>query len=436
MKKIIYLLLVTQTYFNIWAQTKDDETKIVEKSYNSWSLEASIGQNKAIRPFAVGYFSSDPTNYFNFSDVNHFDFGVRYMFNPKFGLKIDIASDEVANQFGSGSLSFKIQQYRIGLQGVANLGRLMAFETFTNRFNILGHAGIQIGQITPKLGINHNVTEDNGGIIIGLTPQIKITKWLVLNADFSAISNVRQHFNWDGSYSADVNNLHGMMYNTSIGFMVYLGKKEKHADWYVEEDNLKKIKGHDNEAREKIAKIEKMLEDTDRDGVPDYRDIENNTPSGITVDTKGRFIDTNKNGVPDELERVANDRRDNLNSNIISKDDAIKSLIDKGFVNIFYDVNQDTPNSGSTNNVYYIIKFLQKYPDAKVKLTGYADITGDERKNKDLSTRRAQNLYNIIINSGINSSRVSIIGDGVDKTYPTDSKIGLDLARRVSLILE
>ena len=151
---------------------------------------------------------------------------------------------------------------------------------------------------------------------------------------------------------------------------------------------------------------------------------------------KGRFIDTNRNGVADELERTADDGKDGINSAVVSKDDAIKSLVEKGFVNVFFDVNQDNPNTGSTNNVYYFIHFLRKYPDAKVKLIGYADVRGDESKNKDLSERRAQKLLNIITSSGISASRVSIVGQGVDATYKADSKLGLDLARRVSIILE
>jgi OOP family OmpA-OmpF porin len=226
------------------------------------------------------------------------------------------------------------------------------------------------------------------------------------------------------------------MYNTSLGLTAYLGKKEKHADWYLETDKLNEIKSEDKEARKRLDDIEAMLSDVDKDGVADYLDSENNTPNGVAVDSRGKFIDSNRNGVPDELERTANDGKDGINTAVVSKDDAIKSLVEKGFVNVFYDVNQDNPNVGSTNNVYYIIQFLRKYPEAKAKLIGYADVRGNESKNKDLSQRRAQKLYNIITASGISATRISIVGEGVDNTYPTNTKIGLDLARRVSIILE
>lgn len=421
-------LILTPLLFTVTSSAQETG-KNESKPYNSWSIELNAGQNKAVRPFTTGYYSSDPTNYFNFSGVNHFDFGVRYMFNPKFGLKLDLASDEVKNQKNSGSLPFKSQQYRVGLQGVANLGNILNFESFTKRFGLLAHAGVQVSQFTPKTGVNKDVTEDNGGVMIGLTPQFRIAKWLAITADFTAISNVRQHFNWDGTYSADADNLSGLMFNTNLGLTFYLGKKEQHADWYVAP-----VSAVDNEALKRIADLETMLQDTDRDGIPDYLDVENNTPNGVVVDAKGRFIDVNKNGIPDELEKTANGK-DGVNSAVVSKEDAIKLLIEKGYVNVFYDVNKDDPNSGSTNNVYQIIKFLRSYPDAKAKLIGYADVRGDESKNKDLSMRRAQKLYDIIIASGVNASRISIEGQGVDSSFPT-SQTGLDLARRVSVSLK
>jgi len=430
MKNIIITAIFVASSVNVFAQ----EEEVKERDlYNHWSIEANVGQNKAVRPYSAGYFSSDPTNYFNFSDVNHFDLGARYMFSNIFGLKLDFAYDAIADQSGNGSLPFDNKQYRVGIQGVANLARIMKFESFTKRFGLLAHAGIQVAQLTPQMGVNKNVTEDNGGIIVGLTPQLRITDKIVVTGDFTAINNVRQHFNWDGTYSAQDNNLAGLMYNVSVGLTVYLGKKDKHADWYLpetKEDKIDELK----ETKQKLAEIEYKLNDTDRDGIVDYLDTQNNTPAGVVVDSKGRYIDTNRNGVPDELERKANDGKDG--ENYVDKSDALKSLIEKGYVNVFFDVNQDNPNAGSTNNVYHIINFLRSYPDAKAKLVGYADVRGNESKNKDLSQRRAQRLYAIIIASGINASRVTIEGQGVDASYPADSKIGLDLARRVSVIIE
>lgn len=431
-KSLILIALFTLSTKAIAQEDKKNSEESLNEAglFNRWSVELNAGQNKAVRPYSEGYYSSDPSNYFNFSGVDHYDLGVRYMFSNLFGLKIDGAYDVIENQDGSGSLPFETKQYRLGLQGVANLGRIMRFETFTSRLNILGHVGLQVSRLEPQTGLNKGVTEDNGGVMVGLTPQLRLTDWLVLTGDFTVISNVRQHFNWDGNYSAEDNNLSGLMYNTSVGLTVYLGKKEKHADWYIPTLENKA----DKETNKRLDNLEKSIQDTDRDGIIDAFDLENNTPNGVAVDNLGRFIDKNKNGIPDELE--AKDGKDGVNTAIVSKQDAIKLLIEKGYVNIFYDVNQDQPNNGSTNNVYYVIQFLRNYADSKITLKGFADVRGNETSNKDLSLRRSEKLYDIIRASGIDASRIKISGEGVDSSYPNDTKIGLDLARRVSIFLE
>ncbi|WP_395062188.1 OmpA family protein [Flavobacterium sp.] len=411
--------------------TAQDKTK---NEFNRWSIEVNAGNNKGVKPYSTGYYSSDPTVYFNFNGVKHYDIGTRYMVSPIFGFKIDIAFDIIDNQAGSGSLPFETKQYRFGLQGVANLARVFQFESFTKRFGLLAHTGVQVAKLRPQTGINKGVSEDNGGIIIGLTPQLRISKGIVITGDFSAVSNVRQHLNWDGQYAATDNNLSGLLYNTSLGLTFYVGNKDKkHADWYIESEETNKV---DTIARIRLDNLEKLMKDMDKDGIPDYLDQENNTPAGINVDSRGRYIDNNKNGVPDDMERKVKDGLDGQNNTTIEKIDVLKELMNKGYLNIFYDVNNDNPNVGSTNNVYNIIQFLRQYPNAIATLTGYADISGNESKNKNLSLRRAQKLFSIITSCGIDKSRVNVEAIGIDTSYPVNPKTGLDLARRVSVTIK
>jgi OOP family OmpA-OmpF porin len=406
-----------------------------ENEFDRWSIEVNAGMNKPTKPFTFNYYSSDPKKYFNISSVNHFDVGARYMLSNSFGLKIDFGYDKIENQKGSGSLDFEAIQYRVGLQGVANLGSIMNFRSFTNRFNLLAHAGIQISQFTPKVGRFREITEDNGGVVFGFTPQLRITNSIVLTGDFSVINNLRQHYNWDGvSLSTEDNNLSGTMFVSSVGLTYYIGKNKKHADW---SDNIplnKKVPddAKDSEARKRIAELEKMLNDVDRDGVADYLDSQNNTPNGVVVDTKGRFIDVNRNGVPDELEK---DGINEYNSSLYTKNnDAMSSLVKNDYVNVFYDVNQDYPNSGSTSTVYQLIEFMKKNATVKINLQGFADLRGGDSFNKDLSFRRANNLMKILVDSGIANDRIKVEAVGVDKVF-NGNKENLDYARRVSVTI-
>ena len=67
---------------------------------------------------------------------------------------------------------------------------------------------------------------------------------------------------------------------------------------------FKKLEAQNNELMTRLGELEALMNDTDKDGVPDYFDLESNSIAGVMVDTKGRMIDKdiNKNGVPDEVE--------------------------------------------------------------------------------------------------------------------------------------
>lgn len=439
MKKIIYIFLLFLSplaFVNVYSQEEDEETEKTEKDFNAWSIELNVGQNKAVRPFTEGYYSSDPTKYFNISGISHYNLGVRYMLSNRFGLKLSGAYDKVSNEKNNQSLEFEGIQYRIGLEGVFNLRDLFNFDSFTKRIGLLLHAGPYVSQYTPQLGSSKDVSEDNGGVMIGMTPQLRISNRIVFTGDFTVQSSVRQHYNWDGMQTSVQENLTGLMYNLSAGLTFYLGGKDIHADWYSLTSADRKLKDDNGALRKRLDDLEGRMQDTDRDGVVDYLDTEPNTIAGITVDTKGRTIDRNNNGIADELEAKGRDGADGQTSLTVEKQDAIKILVERGYVNVFFDVNMDDPNTGSTNNVYQIIQFLRSYPEAKAKLIGFADVRGEEAKNQDLSTRRAQKVLNILTASGIDANRLTIAGNGVDTSYPADTKIGLDLARRVSVVLE
>ena len=53
---------------------------------------------------------------------------------------------------------------------------------------------------------------------------------------------------------------------------------------------LKSLEAENVELKKRIGDFEISMNDTDKDGVPDYLDVEPNSVSGIMVDTKGRMI--------------------------------------------------------------------------------------------------------------------------------------------------
>lgn len=410
------------------------ESSVNNNDFNKWSIEGGVGQNKPIYPFATGYFSSDPSKTINLTTLNHFDIGIRYMFSNFIGCKLDYSFDKFENNNGTNSISFDTNQNRIGLQGVVNLGSIIHLEKFSNRIGILAHTGIHVSNFHVNEGSNKGISEYTAGIIFGVTPQVKITKWLAITADFSVINNVRQHLNWDGNIASADQNLSGKLYNTSIGMTFYLGNKEKHADWFTTNDAIANVKATDLEARTRINNIETLMNDTDRDGVLDFLDAENNTPNGVSVDTKGRYIDSNKNDIPDELES------DNGKASSLTQINKVlaaeNDLVENGLINIFFDSNSSIPNMGSTNNLFIILHYMQSNPDVKLKIVGFADKSGKESLNKGLSLQRAKSVFDFLVTNNVASNRLSLQGDGIDTNFSSESNVKLDLSRRVSVIVD
>jgi OOP family OmpA-OmpF porin len=416
--------------------------------YNHWSLEFNVGSNKPVAPFESGFYASDPNRFSNLGAIDHYNFGLRYMASNIFGVRVGVGYDKISNLESNSSGQFNLSLYTASFEGVLNLGRLARFETFTNRLNVLTHFGLQTTYktVNTRLGVTvpsgTGKSEQDGGIVFGLSPQVRITDRISILADFSYFTNFRQHINWDGSRNND-RNLNGTITTSTLGINFALGKiGRKHADWYILQPNDTEIE----DMTKRIVDLEAQLTDSDRDGVPDFRDLEINTPNGLTVDQKGRFIDEDKNGKPDQLESkivLSEIKTGNVVNNAVTSngnnnntDDITTQLIQKGYFNIFYEINRDEPNDASSDNIYQIIKYLKTNPTAKVKLIGHTDKTGDAFANKDLSERRAKSLFNLIKASGVDATRIKIEGVGVDNDVPSDYKAGNNIARRVSVIIE
>jgi OmpA-OmpF porin, OOP family len=430
MKKNLLLLVVLSFFYSTNAQVAVDTTGVLGDSFNRWSIEASVGHGKGIEPYSEGYFSSNPDKLFGGVQLNSFGIGVRYMLSPKFGLKLDFNYDDLQNQDGTTSLDFRMLQYRTSFQGVVNLIRLFDLQNSKSRFGFLFHGGIHAESMTSKTeaeGHNYDQSELNGGIIVGFTPEFRITKHLGCFIDFNLMYNFRQHYNWDGAFSDETNNLSGRMVSTTFGLTYSFGKEKIHGDWAIIQDkNEKEIAALNS----RIGEIETSMNDTDKDGVADYLDVEPNSIAGVAVDTKGRMVDLNNNGIPDQLEKYVESSIVNNNNNV-KENNAVEQLINDGYIAAYFDEDKRQPADSSADNIGFILNYLRTNPSKSVDLIGYADELGSTDYNNKLSTDRAQNVKTILIKAGIDASRLNIVGNGVDKSVDKNSEYARRLVRKV-----
>ncbi|PJE44345.1 MAG: flagellar motor protein MotB [Flavobacterium sp.] len=423
MKKGLLSLLTLFAVYTADAQVAVDTTGTLGEGFNRWTIDVYAGQAKGIKPYAEGYYSSNPTKYFG-AQINSFGAAARYMLSPKFGFKFDLNYDKFTEQSGSGSLPFETYQYRVGLQGVANAVRLFGLEESLGRFGLLLHGGVQMARMHSDVV---NKDELNGGLVVGFAPQYRISNSISLLLDVSVFNNFKQHLNWDGSYAEGSENLSGQLITTTFGISYSFGNEKIHGDWAI----IKDKKDKEIEAlNSRIGEIETLMNDADKDGVPDYLDVENNSIAGVAVDTKGRMVDKNNNGVPDELEKYIDTSITNNNNTVMSKG-MIEQLINDGYIAAYFDKSVSLPTPGSSDNIGFILNYLRNNPTAKVEISGYADQVGNDTKNQKLAAARAENIKDILVKAGIDPSRLTAKGAGIDSSVDKNSEYAKRLVRKV-----
>jgi len=403
------------------------------QDFDKFSLEVNGGFNKPMAPFTPGYLSPS-------LNLGHLDFGARYMFNEKFGMKLDYGFGSFKEAGGdSQSPSFDTKYNRLDLQGVANLGRIMNFESFTRSFGLLLHGGAGIGQVKPQENQYNDFKDDVYTIIFGITPQLKLGKSVALVADISTVINGRQSVAYDGAsiitpatnngyYGANAN-----WFTGTLGLQFYLGKNEQHADWYIAADKY----ATKEELASQINGIKDMLKDSDGDGVPDYLDKEPNTPAGARVNSTGMTMDSDGDGTPDHMDKCpflpgpASTNGCPVEE-VQEQVDFFRKAINDGYVNVYYAFDSSKPLGYSVSSASYVANFLKKNPGVGVEVMGYADELGPEDYNMKLSEKRAEAVYDVLVSSGVDASRLSYKGYGEDTSVDKSSADARQMARRAS----
>lgn len=390
MNKIIFgtLLLVCFSITNA-QENKND--------YDHWAIDLGAGIHQAGSTLSPGY---------SVGMFGQGNLGVRYMFNNRFGLRLDLGYNSFTED--DGSRPFKSNYYRASLEGIVNLGDVLKFHTWTNKFNLLMHGGIGAASL--------NITEpaDNGGDLMtalnfGLTPQYKLTDRMSLFLDFSSLIHFYQDDNFDGGQNTAKRESNISLFNTSIGLSFALGKNKQLADSFQEEelvvtDEIENIKKRLTAAEEEIASLK----------------------------TKQAGSSPNKELIMTELdERYVRKDEANKYANVVtgSNVDFIRQLLNSGYINVYFDVNKTDIQKGSLNSVNYLKQFMMDNPTVTADLIGYADETGSETRNMELSQNRAKRVYDVLIAVGISPSRLSYYGGGEDKSVTENAR---QFARKVT----
>ena len=183
----------------------------------------------------------------------------------------------------------------------------------------------------------------------------------------------------------------------------------------------------------RVAELETMMNDTDRDGVPDYLDVEPNSITGVAVDTKGRAVDMNNNGIPDEIESYIEKVKGNQTA---KEGQSIEDIINGGYVNVYFDTASSKPRADSYAAINFVVQYLKSNPGTSVEVIGYADEIGTSEYNDKLSAARASFVKDVIIKAGVDASRLVDVAKGEDASVDVNSPYARKLVRRVTFKLK
>ncbi len=387
MKKICIVSLLFLASFQVNSQ-----------NFDKWSLDLGAGIHQVGAPLSSGY---------AVNMLGQGSLGARYMFNERFGLRLDLGYNKFKEE--SGSLPFSANYYRATLEGVVNMGNILKFQTWSKRLNLLAHGGLGIGILNttaPVVSGNDNVVSLN----FGLTPQYKISDRIAVFADFSSFINFGQDNTFNGGIYSDNRESNISIFNTSIGLSISFGRYNRLADFYFEEKTP---------VESELDKIKKRLTTAEKE-IADLK-------------TKETISSPNKDLIMTELDAryIKRDEvKENKYADVVSGGNVsfIKELLNRGYINVYFDVNKSEIQEGSLNSVNYLKQFLMDNPTISADLIGYADETGSANRNKTLSQKRAKKVYDVLVAAGINPSRLSYFGGGEDNSV---GKSARQFARKV-----
>lgn len=91
---------------------------------------------------------------------------------------------------------------------------------------------------------------------------------------------------------------------------------------------------------------------------------------------------------------------------------------------------------GAVDNFTKVLDFIDGYPDRDIRIEGHTDSSGSDAFNLNLSQKRADAVRSLLIDYGINSSRIEAIGMGESlPVADNNSEAGKAKNRRVDIII-
>ena len=175
--------------------------------------------------------------------------------------------------------------------------------------------------------------------------------------------------------------------------------------------------------------------DADADGIAD-KDDACPEEAGVAENNGCPWADKDGDGVldkddscPDVPGTIANNGCPEINQEIQKK-------LNNYAKTILFDTGKSSIKAESTAVMENIVKVLNKYSNSKFTIEGHTDSLGSSEFNQKLSDSRTISVRDFLIDKGIDSDRLTVIGYGEDRPISTNNtKKGRRENRRVQINL-
>jgi len=202
-----------------------------------------------------------------------------------------------------------------------------------------------------------------------------------------------------------------------------------------------------------VAVVTQTTIDSDGDGVEDSRDRCPDTPLATPVDIHGcpvdikqqsmiadqtsQILDSDGDGIEDRLDKcphTPNGAKVNSNGCKIIQKSSPKI---KKTLHIHFDPGTTNIPFSAKPKIAKFADYIKHYPNAKIKVVGYTDTSGDPIQNKNLSIQRATSVKRLLVKYGVPSSHITALGKGdLNPIAPNDTPEGREQNRRIEIIVQ
>ncbi len=181
--------------------------------------------------------------------------------------------------------------------------------------------------------------------------------------------------------------------------------------------------------------------DTDGDGVPDNLDAcpKTNYKEGMTIGENGCevqiLLDSDNDGITDDVDACKNTP---MGVEVDGSGCAAGAVAGAINLDINFASNSSVIKAESISKVKEFAKQIKALPDgAIVTIEGYTDSSGNEARNKELSSKRAFAVRNALIGAGVAKKMVRAYGKGSSNPIASnETEEGRAENRRIEAVIE